>query len=382
VLGETAPVGDALGVYVHVPFCARRCGYCAFNTAPLDDTMLRRYLAALHAEIGVAGTVPWARRFTVSSLFFGGGTPSLLEPEDLDRALEALRHAFTVSAEAEVTVECNPESVSLRKLERYRTAGVNRISLGVQSLDDRVLARIGRLHDARGARMAFDAAREAGFDNVSVDVMYGLPGASDNAWERTLRGVLDWTPEHLSAYGLSLDAGSLWGATGVEGLPQEERVVAQYWMLARAAAERGFEHYEISNYARPGFRARHNLTYWQRREYLAFGPGAAGFVGDVRYTNVKPTVRYCAEAEARRLPIDACERLDAWQALGERLILGLRLSDGVPAAWLDERADRDPTIARRLDAWRQRGLLERIGGRVRLSEAGFLLSDALFVELC
>jgi oxygen-independent coproporphyrinogen-3 oxidase len=251
----------------------------------------------------------------------------------------------------------------------------------VQSLDDGVLARIGRLHDARGAEAAFHAAREAGFDNVSVDVMYGLPGAGNDTWERTLHGVLDWHPEHCSAYGLSLDAGSLWGATGIEGLPEEEQVAEQYWMLARAAAERGFEHYEISNYAQPGCRAQHNLTYWHRREYLAFGPGAAGFVGDVRYTNVKPTVRYCAEAEASRLPIDDFEHVDARQALGERLILGLRLSDGVPAAWLGERTSADPTIAQRVETWRQRGLLETDGARVRLSEAGFLLSDALFVEL-
>ena len=381
VLGETAPASVVLGVYVHVPFCTKRCYYCAFNTAPLDSPdVMQRYVSALGSEIALAGAVDWAPRIEVGSVFFGGGTPSLLVAGDLALVLERLRSAFRVAPEAEVTVECNPESVDTSKLAAYRRAGVNRVSLGVQSLDDAMLERIGRLHDARGARRAFDDARAAGFDNVSVDLMYGLPGLELDRWRAGVERVLDWQPEHLSAYGLSLDAGSLWGATGVPDLPPEEGVVAQYWALARVAADRGFEHYEISNYARPGYRSRHNLVYWRRGEYLAFGPGGAGFVGDVRYTNVKPTPRYCGELEAGRLPIDAFERLDERQALAERLMLGLRLADGVPEAWLDARVARDRALAGRLDEWRRRGLLESRDGRARLSEAGFLLSDALFVE--
>lgn len=381
VLGETAPASVVLGVYVHVPFCTKRCYYCAFNTAPLDSAhAMQRYVSALGAEIALAGAVEWARRIEVGSVFFGGGTPSLLAADDLALVLERLRSAFRVAPGAEVTVECNPESVDAPKLAAYRRAGVNRVSLGVQSLDDAMLERIGRLHDAAGARRAFDDVRAAGFDNVSVDLMYGLPGLELDRWRAGVERVLDWQPEHLSAYGLSLDAGSLWGATGVPDLPPEDGVVAQYWALARAAADRGFEHYEISNYARPGYRSRHNLVYWRRGEYLAFGPGGAGFVGDVRYTNVKPTPRYCSELEAGRLPIDAFERLDERQAQAERLMLGLRLADGVPEAWLDARVVGDRALAGRLGEWRRRGLLESRDGRARLSEAGFLLSDALFLE--
>jgi oxygen-independent coproporphyrinogen-3 oxidase len=369
-------------VYVHVPFCTKRCYYCAFNTSPLESQeAMRRYVAAVLAEIDLARALAWAPRIEIGSIFLGGGTPSLLAADDLAAILERLRAAFRVDAAAEVTVECNPESVGTVKLAAYRRAGVTRVSLGVQSLDDAILTRIGRLHDAAGARHAFEAVRGAGFANVSVDLMYGLPGLDLDRWRAGVEGVIAWAPEHLSAYGLSLDAGSLWGATGVPDLPPEEGVVAQYWTLARLAAERGFEHYEISNYARPGYRSRHNLVYWRRGEYLAFGPGGAGFVGDVRYTNVKPTRRYCAEIEAGRLPIDACERLDARQALAERLMLGLRLADGVPHAWLEARTAGDPALARRVDDWRARGLLIPANGRVRLSEAGFLVSDALFVDL-
>ncbi len=298
------PHSSALGLYVHVPFCAKRCYYCAFNTAPMGDAAMDRFLGALAREIDLVAARPWASGITLATVFFGGGTPSLLSPDALDGVITRLAARLAVDHDAEITVECNPESVDREKLERYRASGVTRLSLGLQSLDDSILPRLGRLHSAAGARAAFEAAREAGFDNVSVDLMYGLPGLALEGWTRAVETVLDWRPEHLSAYGLSLDAGSLWGVTGVDGLPSEEGVVAQYWALARAAAARGYEHYEVSNYARPGFRSRHNQTYWRAAEYLGCGPGASGFVGDVRYGNVKPVPRYCASLEDGALPID------------------------------------------------------------------------------
>ena len=271
---------------------------------------MARYLAALECELDVLGGLAWAPHVRVATVFFGGGTPSLLEPPALAAILARLRHRFAVAPDAEITVEGNPESVTRDKLQAYRAAGVNRLSLGVQSLEPATLRRLGRLHDARDARRAFEAARDAGLANVSVDLMYGLPGLDLADWSRTVHAVLDWQPDHLSAYGLTLDAESLWGATGVAGLPPEETVVAQYWRLARAAAERGFEHYEISNYARPGFRSRHNQIYWHAAEYLAAGPGACGFVGRIRYANVRATARYSATLEAGRLRLIDGDALD------------------------------------------------------------------------
>jgi oxygen-independent coproporphyrinogen-3 oxidase len=342
---------------------------------------MRRYLAAVLTETRRLACAPWSPGVEIGTIFFGGGTPSLLEPEDLAALIDGVRTSFAVAADAEVTVECNPESVSRDKLAAYRAAGVSRISLGVQSLSDAILPRLGRLHDARGARAAFEAAREAGCDNVSVDLMYGLPDQDPATWQRSVREVLAWSPEHLSAYGLTLDGGSLWAVTGVPGLPAEEAVVEQYWTLARAAAAGGYEHYEISNYARPGFRSRHNQVYWRAAEYLALGPGACGFVGDVRYGNVKPVSRYCAVLENGTLPIDTSERLTPRQRLGEQLMLGLRLADGVPRAWLDARIDGSPALARTVEAWRGAGVLVERGERVALTEAGFLVSDAVFTEL-
>jgi len=381
ILQDARPHAASLGLYLHVPFCAKRCYYCSFNTAPMDDAAMDRYVRALRRELGLLGELPWAREVALSSVFLGGGTPSLLEVDALGGILEDMRARFTVEPGAEVTVECNPESVDRAKLEGYRAAGVNRISLGVQTLDDAILPRLGRLHSAGQARLAFDAAREAGHDNVSVDVMYGLPGLDVVGWSRAVHTVLDWQPEHLSAYGLTLDAGSLWGVTGVAGLPPEGAVVEQYWALARAAAERGFEHYEISNYARPGARSRHNLTYWRAAEYLAAGPGACGFIGTTRYGNTKPVSRYCATVEADALPIDTSESLTPRQRLAEQLILGLRTGDGVPQSLVEERLATDPALRKRMESWRDADLLIDRGANIVLTESGFLVSDTLFIEL-
>jgi len=346
---------------------------------------------------------PWAGDVGLRSVFLGGGTPSLLPAEAMAEILDRLRERFGIEAGAEITVECNPESVSLERLSGYRRAGVTRISLGVQSLDDRILPTLDRLHTAAQAREAFDAARAAGFENVSVDLIYGLPALDLPTWETTVKGVLGWQPDHLSAYALTLDEGSLWQATASAGravgrrgagappsevseapivLPQEETVTAQYTRITQLAAETGFEHYEISNYAKPGHRSAHNQIYWHAEEYLGLGPGACGFLGDVRYGNVKPVERYGAMVACGEPPVGTHETLTPRQRMAERLILGLRLGDGVPAEWLDERAALGPArLKATLAAWLERGLLVERKGRVCLTEAGFLLSDALFIEL-
>jgi oxygen-independent coproporphyrinogen III oxidase len=368
-------------MYIHVPFCVKKCYFCSFNTAPYGDDVMPRFLRALDTEIETLATLPWTRDIAIGTVFLGGGTPSLLSGDGMATVLGRVRERFRVAGDAEVTVECTPESLDARKLAAYRDAGVNRISLGVEALDDSILPVIGRLHDARVARVAFDACRDAGFASVSVDLMYGLPGLDVERWNRTVRAVLEWEPDHLSAYGLTLDGGSLWGSNGGPALPPEEAVVDQYWALARAAAERGFEHYEISNYARPGHRSRHNQVYWRRQEYLALGPGACGFVGDVRYANAKAVARYAAALDGGGLPIETSERLTPEQALAETLFLALRTADGASPETLARRVAATPALQRRVDAWIADGLMEKDSARVRLTERGFLVSDALFVEL-
>jgi len=408
---------------VHVPFCTKRCGYCSFNTAPESPGAVALFLPALLGEIDLVGRAPWADAVDLRSVFLGGGTPSLLPADAMAEILDRLQARFGIEAGAEITVECNPESVSLERLSGYRRAGVTRISLGVQSLDDRILPTLDRLHTAAQARRAFDAARAAGFEDVSVDLIYGLPALDLATWEETVKGALGWGPDHLSAYALTLDEGSLWHAAASAGraagrrgagappseaseiqdraagrrgagappseasetpivLPPEDTVTAQYTRLTQLAAEAGFEHYEVSNYARPGHRSAHNQIYWRAEEYLGLGPGACGFLGDVRYGNVKPVERYGAMVAGGEPPVGTHETLTPRQRMAERLILGLRLGDGVPAAWLDERAALGPArLQATLAAWQERGLVVEREGRVCLTEAGFLLSDALFIDL-
>ena len=369
-------------MYLHVPFCVKRCGYCSFNTAPYLEAAVPRFVRAVLAEIDRVAAAPWAPGVAARTVFLGGGTPSLLSVEDMGALLDRLRARFPLAADAEVTVECNPDGLTRDRLAGYLAAGVTRISLGVQSLDDRLLPAIDRLHDAGDARAAFRAARAAGFDDVSADLMYGLPNLDEATWERTVAEVIAWQPDHLSAYALTLDEGSLWRPGAVPGLPPEDAVAAQYRRLTALAAAAGFEHYEVSNFARPGHRSAHNQIYWRAEEYLGLGPGACGFLGAVRYANARSLERYCATVEAGALPVATHETLTERQMLAERLILGLRVADGIPEAWLDERVALDrgrlPDV---LAAWRDRGLLAIADGRARLTEDGFLLSDALFTEL-
>ncbi len=420
-----APHAVELGAYLHIPFCTQRCGYCSFNTAPDAPGAVARFVPALLGEIGLAATAPWAAAVHLKSVFLGGGTPSLLPPEAMAAILDRLRAHFPLEPSAEITVECNPESVSVERLAGYRHAGVTRISLGVQSLDDRILPTLDRLHTAAQAREAFDAARAAGFSDVSADLIYGLPGLDLPTWEATVKGVLGWQPDHLSAYALTLDEGSLWHARGVSVvraagrrgagpppaeasespeiraagrrgagpppaeasespilMPREEITTAQYRLMTELAAEAGFEHYEVSNYARPGHRSAHNQIYWRAEEYLGFGPGACGYLGDVRYANVKPVDRWAAMIADGLAPVDSHETLTPRQRMAERLMLGLRMREGVPARWMEERVAVDGARLRGvLAAWTERGLLVTEGGRARLTEPGFLLSDALFMEL-
>src|SRR6266704_2734846 len=315
------PSANALGAYLHIPFCTQRCGYCSFNTAPDAPGAVARFVPALLGEIGLAATAPWAAAVHLTSVFPGGGTPSLLPPETMAAILDCLRAHFPLESSAEITVECNPESVSVERLAGYRHAGVTRISLGVQSLDDRILPTLDRLHTAAQARGAFDAARAAGFEDVSLDLIYGLPGLDLSTWDATVKAALGWRPDHLSAYALTLDEGSLWHAAGVTGIPAEETTTAQYRRLAELAGEAGFEHYEVSNYARPGHRSTHNQIYWHAEEYLGLGPGACGYLGDVRYGNVKPVERYGAMVAAGLPPVATHETLTPHQRMAERLIL-------------------------------------------------------------
>lgn len=372
------PRGAQVGLYVHCPYCRVKCPYCDFNVAIHREDRLGPFVSALQAELARYAALPWAGRVPAVSLYLGGGTPSLLPPDAVAALVADARQRLGLAPDAEVTLEANPEGLDLARLRGFREAGVTRLSLGVQSLDDGILGRLGRTHTAATARAAYEAARAASFASVSVDLLYACPGQDLLAWTRTLEEVLAWSPEHLSAYALTLEPRTPFGRRPPPGLPDEEVQVAQFQALLDRTRRAGLERYEVSNFARPGHRSRHNLLYWRREDYLGLGPGAHGALGALRYANERSEPRWRAAVLAGRWPVERWERLTVRQVAGERLVLGLRLAEGVPRAWMEHHlGDAGPALDRYLAA----GVVTIRGDRIVLTDHGVLVSDAVLAEL-
>ena len=330
------------GIYVHVPFCRKRCPYCAFVLVESDGTLHDRFVDKICAQVASAGTA-------ARTLYFGGGTPSLLEPSHLRRIIEAAG-----GAPGEITVECNPEGLCVKGL---RDIGVTRLTLGIQSLEDGLLRTLGREHDAAGARRAWKGAREE-MDNICVDLIFGVPGQTLEGWKSTLDEVRSWRPEHVSLYGLTYEEGTPFGRR-TDRQPEElER--AMYETAMEVLSE--YHHYEISNFALSGFESRHNSAYWDGSPYLGFGPGAHSYRHPERWWNVS-NVREWLDREDS---VMRRETLTSEQVRIEKLMLGLRRDTGVE---LDE-------IPPDLEAY-----LEREGGRVRLTRAGRCVADSVISRL-
>jgi len=371
-----------IGLYLHLPFCRRRCGYCDFNAWQDPGEAIRRlYHEALLADLRQEATRgPWR----VSTIFFGGGTPSLAPPQWIAELLQACRVGFEVDPDAEVTLEANPGTLGSGNLERLREAGVNRLSIGVQSLDDRLLAGIGRIHSAREAVQALEQARRAGFENLSLDLIYGLPGQTLADWQATLGGALETRPRHVSAYALTLEEGTPLEAsvrTGEVRLPDQDAVADMEGLLRRAMKAGGYRQYEISNWSLPGWECRHNLVYWANRDYLGLGCGAASYLSGWRTRRLATPEHYARALRKGASPLAEAERLGAESALKETLILALRTRWGADLLRLARCFD--------VPAWKLEAffdglpgfLVRRTGRRVRLTARGRDLANEVFVRL-
>ena len=370
-----------LGLYVHVPFCSAICHYCNFNRGLLDAPLKQRFVDAVRAEILSAparhGLPP---RPPADTIFFGGGTPSLLEPAEVAAILEACRRAFDLAPGAEVTLEANPESAGEPFLCAIREAGVTRLSLGVQSFRQDELRRLGRIHDVAQAGLAVAHARAAGFDNLSLDLMMWLPGQQVGQWMESVDAAAVLGPEHLSLYILEL----------YPNAPLREEMARAGWSLApdddaaemyEAAMARleelGYRQYEISNVCRPGRESRHNLKYWTDGEWLGFGPGAHSTLAGVRWKNVGATGEYVARVSAGS-PLDVERReLTADERWQEALITGLRLADGISMAAMAARygVDLDARFGDDLRGFEEAGAVARDGDRLRLTRRGMLVAN-------
>jgi len=387
-----------LGVYVHFPWCEQKCPYCDFLSIPASESAIRSrdYAEAVLGELELRA--PSLGASSVRSLFVGGGTPSLWEPAELGRVLAAIRERFSTDPSLELTVECNPSSFDEHVAEGLLRAGVNRISLGVQSLDDARLRFLGRVHDASTAIAAVQRALTTGFERVSADLIFGTAGQTPDEAAEEARRLAELGLSHVSAYALTIEPGTRFGERARRGrLPLlADDLVAECFAAIEDALERaGLHHYEISNYARPGDEARHNLGYWRGAPYLGLGVGAFGTLpaphGAVRYRNTPNLERYLGFASRPNEPLDregplvaSVEPLDPPTLFAERILLGLRLAEGIDLEEL-ERTFQVPVLTpareRAIERWRARGALIRSDARLRLDKRHFLLADAVIRDL-
>lgn len=380
-----------LAIYVHIPFCAKHCAYCDFNTyvEKAQSALPRATVEAICTDIEqtsheiVAGETLSTR--PVSTIFFGGGTPTYLQGEQLARILDTIRTHFLVESDAEISSEANPGSSDAEKFATMRAAGFNRLSIGVQSFDDTLLVALDRFHTSGEAENALRLAREAGFENINLDLMFGLPKQNTSLWEASLQRALALQVEHLSLYALTLEPGTQFErlhAGGKLPLPDEDEELTMYERSIALLTEAGYQHYEVSNFARPGYQCRHNQVYWHNGEYLGVGPGAVSYLDGRRYKRERLPNRYVEKVQAGASLVVEEERLSSLETLGETLMLGLRLRDGLPLAPLRERFAVDPLLhyAPLIANLGQRGLIVAEQDTLRLTHQGLLLANSVLSE--
>lgn len=372
--------GPEAAIYLHFPFCRRRCSYCDFDSFSGLESLIGLYLEAVVEQIRHS---PAAQG---RSLYIGGGTPSLMAPSSAAALVRGCGNHFGLPADAEITLEANPSDLDRGKLEGYRDAGINRLSIGIQSTDGELLRLLGRRHGKEEAWRSVLAARDTGFGNVSVDLIFGLPHQNLDIWEGTLRDVAGWGVEHISCYSLTVEPGTALEKKIEKGLlsqPPEEEAVEMYRLAERVLAGLGYRKYEISNWSKPGFESQHNLSYWRLHPYLGIGAGAASFWSGRRY-KISPDIRrYIKGAQAGQLPLCEDGRIDQHRAMSDFMILGLRLSEGISDAQFEARFETTPqaVFGEALDWGFREGLLERRGDRLALTPQGTLLSNELFEKL-
>lgn len=365
-------------LYVHVPFCARRCSYCDFAVHAVRNPPVDAWLAAIEAELAaVVRREGWTDKLALRTVYVGGGTPSLLGPGAMHALRERLSRYVRLGEVEEWTAEANPESLTEELARDWRAAGVNRISLGVQTFHEPALRWMGRLHGPEGAERAVRAARAAGIGNVSVDLIFGLPARLGRDWEVDLTRAVALEPEHVSLYGLTAEEGAplgRWVREGRELMPDEDSYAEEFLRAAERLPAAGFLHYEVSNFARPGRESVHNRAYWSGDAYLGLGPGAHSFLPPRRMWNVRDWNAYVAVLDRGELPLADEERVTGSAAALERIWLGLRTAEGVVGeAW-------SAAQERLLRRWRREGWVREGAGAVRLTPRGWLLLDRLAVE--
>ena len=367
-----------LGIYIHIPFCASKCSYCDFYSLAGCEHLMPDYHRALIAHL--AESARGIRNYEVDSVYFGGGTPSYYGAEHLMEIFDVLKRNGNVRLDAEVTVECNPDSMTYKDLKLLRSEGVTRLSVGVQATNNDLLKLIGRRHSFQQAELAFSAARKAGFDNISLDLIYGLPSQTKSDWAESLARIVEMHPEHISCYGLKLEEGTPMYREYKDSpvLPSEDEQADMYSYAAEMLERYGYKQYEISNFCAPGFESLHNLKYWNLDDYMGFGPGAHSCVGNLRYSFVKDLKRYISGVEKKVSIIDEYQLVDPMERSVEYLMLAMRTNRGISEEDYRVRTQSDwKPILHALLAFQEKGWAEKTGDRWHFTVPGFLISNTL-----
>lgn len=384
-----------IALYVHVPFCLSKCNYCDFNTYEGIENLMPSFVDALSAEID-----HWGNRLNrpqISTIFFGGGTPSYLPAESISRLMETIDASMQIAPNSEITLEANPDDIDPCKAKAWLAAGFNRISIGVQSFHDPILSALSRRHSADNAAQAVATARDSGFPNINIDLMFGLPNQPLTIWESTLERAVELGTEHLSLYGLQIEPGTPLHRDvnrGIVPTPNDDLAADMYEMAMDALGDAGYDHYEISNWAKPGYRSQHNLAYWLNKPYVGVGPGAHSSMLGKRFANMKSPRRYIDTIAATSYPshssalsiaegelaIDFVETTSSAMAMSETMMLGMRLSEGISDIDFQHRFGKTLTsvYGHEIELLAHAGLIERVSDRVRLTRRGRLLGNSVF----
>ena len=367
-----------LELYVHIPFCVRKCQYCDFLSGPSDEETKDRYIEALLKEIRAA---EHTEDYEIVSVFIGGGTPSALKAEAIASIMRTLQEQFFFCEDAEVTIEANPGTVDLEKLTIYRNVGINRLSLGLQSTDAEELKLLGRIHSYEEFLKSYEWAREAGFSNINIDLMFAIPGQTGEAWRQHLYQVAELNPEHISAYSLIIEEGTPFAEQNLD-LPDEDTEYQMYEDTAEILERYGYRQYEISNYAKQGYMCRHNAGYWQRREYLGFGLGASSLYGGMRFSNTHQMQEYLKESRNPDQIRKDVTVLSRNEQIEEFMFLGLRMTEGISEKKIEENFDVRlmDVYGDILQKYEETGFMEHIETKWRLTRKGIHVSNHILAD--
>jgi len=376
-----------LELYIHIPFCIQKCAYCDFLSGPADDETVAKYIEALKKEI--ISQKELAKDYVVTSIFFGGGTPSILSGTQMRNIMELLRKCFEIVSDAEISMEANPGTVTKRKLKAYRNAGINRISFGLQSTNDDELKSLGRIHTYKDFLKSFSLARECGFENINIDLISAIPNQTVGSWETSVLEILKLNPEHISAYSLIVEEGTPFyekygeGAPDEDLLPSEEDERLMYQRTEEILEAAGYHRYEISNYAKPEKECRHNLGYWERKEYLGLGLGASSLIRNARFKNCDD-LKFYIEHSDDILQIREIEgALSVQEQMEEFVFLGMRKMEGISVKKFEEIFGKslEECYGEGIDKMKSEKLIEEVEGQLQLTKKGIDISNYVFAEI-